>query len=158
MKQPSKDIYEPDERLYMKNSGRIVPTAGIYRSLPHNMYYEFTDKWAFTVSAVHMTVFMRFKHWHTRGKTRWRKTQSITSQQAQNTFKTHEAEWIKTQHWFLGELAGNTLTVGLFPSQRLLHSLWFAGFQERFLVHLSLTLADACVCRALAGESNVSIG
>lgn len=27
---------------------------------------------------------------------------------------------------------------------RLLHSLWFAGFQERFLVHLSLTLADAC--------------
>lgn len=104
----------------MKKSGRFVPTAGIYRSLPHNMYYESTDKWAFAVSAVQMTVFMSLKHdthTHTQGKTWWRKTQSITSQQAQNTFKTHKAEWIKTPRSCLGELAGNTLAVGLFPAR-----------------------------------------
>lgn len=39
-KLPSEAICEEDERLNVKKCGRMVSTAGIYRSSPHNMYYE----------------------------------------------------------------------------------------------------------------------
>lgn len=67
-KLPSKAICEEDDRGYKKKSGRIVPLAGIYRSLPHKMYYEFKDKWVFVVSAVQMTSYSLVRLWNNSGE------------------------------------------------------------------------------------------